>query len=153
MVKLDTSEFPYQIVIDGAAVPPLIFFFNTDVRNDRYLAPQVKLAAAAGVYLAKFRDADALDDVMSLMGGKNAGQYGVNFKEEQQGLLKRQLFVTAFGTLPAKEQKAMLHKQSVTAFASQEQWTALAAKYPQAFHGRDLPLSFTTAATVCELMS
>ena len=53
-VKLDTSTVPYQIVIDGTVVPPLIFFFNTDVRNDRYLAPQVKLAAAAGVHIYSF---------------------------------------------------------------------------------------------------
>ena len=54
VVKLDTSELPYQIVIDGEAAPPLIFFFNTDIRNDRYLAPQVKLAAAAGVHIYSF---------------------------------------------------------------------------------------------------
>jgi len=101
---------------------------------------------AAGLYVAKFRDADALDDVMSLMGGKDTGQYGNNFKEEQQGLLKRQFFVTAFGTLPTEEQKAMLGKRSVTAFASPEQWAELGAKYPQAFHGRDVGFPFATTA-------
>jgi tetratricopeptide (TPR) repeat protein len=101
---------------------------------------------AASLYMAKFRDADALYDVMSLMGGKSHNEYGNLFKEENQGLLKRQFFVTAFGTLPPEEQKAMLGKHSVTAFASLEQWGELAARYPQAFHGRDIGFPFHTTA-------
>ena len=53
-VKLIRESSPCQIGIDGQAVLPLIFFFNTDVQNNKYLAPQVKLAAGAGVHMYSF---------------------------------------------------------------------------------------------------
>jgi len=113
-------------------------------QREKQFAP---VLTAAGVYLAKFRDADALHDVMSLFGGKSTSQYGTNFSEDRQGRLKREFFATAFGTLPTEEQQAMLRKSSFTAFASKEQWTELAAKYAQAFRdARGVPLSYATTA-------
>lgn len=50
--RLDVREGTPTITIDGEATRPLIFFFNTEVpEGAEFLAPQVRLAAAAGVHL------------------------------------------------------------------------------------------------------
>lgn len=40
-----------RLLINGKPVPPLTFFFNTDMQKDKFLAPQVKLSAEAGVHI------------------------------------------------------------------------------------------------------
>jgi len=43
-----------RLTIDGVPTPPILFFFNTDIRKDKtdeYLAAQVSLAADAGIHL------------------------------------------------------------------------------------------------------
>lgn len=51
---LKTDKMPYKFVIDGIETDPLIFFFNTDIQNDKHLCSQVKMAAAAGIHLYSF---------------------------------------------------------------------------------------------------
>ena len=103
--------------------------------------------AAANTYVAKVPTAEALYDIMWVLGGSDSGQFGTQFSDEYQGQLKRDFFVSAFGKLPVPEQQALLAKSSFHAFASSEQWTELTAKYPRAFHrNHGISLKYATVA-------
>lgn len=50
--KIDSSSGSPQLVINGQAIPPLLFFFNNSYPDRmQFLAPQVRAANAAGIHL------------------------------------------------------------------------------------------------------
>lgn len=54
IIRLDTSAYPYEFSVNGKKVLPQVFFFNTDIRNDTYLKPQVEMAKKAGIHIYSF---------------------------------------------------------------------------------------------------
>jgi len=136
----DTERIEHRMALYAANLKFLaeIGELEPTERASRF-APVLKAAQA---YVAKFRDANALHDVMSLWGGKGDRNY--SFREEQQGERKHQFFVDSFGTLPLEEQRSLLDMHSIDRCASREQWTDLAIKHPRAFHNE--PVAFLVSS-------
>jgi outer membrane protein assembly factor BamD (BamD/ComL family) len=110
--------------------------------------------AVAKNYVAKVRNAQGLFDVMWVLGGSDSRQFGTYFSEAHQGLEKRAFFVQEFGKLPVAQQQLFFNKGSYHSFASQQQWTELTAKYPQAFQRNlGITLKYVTAADCKRLVA